>query len=88
METEVTYKCPYCGEPMKKWSVPPGSTWTCKVQYICFNDECSYFVRGWTWMLEKYNVKASYRHRFDPETGDKGPMPVWSYEALKDRIIE
>ncbi len=39
-------------------------------------------------MLEKYNVKASYRHRLDPDTGDKGPIPVWSYEALKDNIIE
>jgi len=88
MATEVVYKCPYCGEVMKKWRTPQGSTWACKVQYICFNDECSYFVRGWKWMLEKYNVKASYRHRLDPETGEKGPIPVWSYDALKNDIIE
>ena len=36
-------------------------------------------------MLQQYNVKASYRHRFDPETGEIGPLSVWSPEALKDR---
>ena len=35
-------------------------------------------------MWQKYSVKASYRHRFDPETGDTGPLSVWSSEALQE----
>jgi hypothetical protein len=39
-------------------------------------------------MESSYAVKASYRFRFDPFTGEKSPIAVWSPSALKDRIIE
>jgi hypothetical protein len=39
-------------------------------------------------MMEKYEVCCSYRHRYDPHTGEKGPLPVWSPTALKDGIID
>jgi len=80
--------CPYCGVKMKKWMPPAESTWGNYEQYICFNDECSYYVEGWTWMKEQYQQKVSYRHRYDPQTGETGPIPVWSVDALKDRIVE
>jgi len=80
-------KCPYCRVEMKKWRTPDDSTWHTGFQWVCFNDDCTYFVNGWDHMLKTQNVKASYRHRVDPETGAKGPLPCWSHDAHKDRII-
>ncbi|MFH1759560.1 MAG: ogr/Delta-like zinc finger family protein [bacterium] len=81
------YKCPHCGKRLIKWSIPPDSTWGVGFQYVCFNDECKYYVKGWQWMLEKFNVKSSYRHKYDPSSGETGPLPVWSKDAHKNNII-
>jgi hypothetical protein len=68
--------------------MPNEGGWDGTVQLVCFNDDCSYFKEGWDWMWEKYQVKTSYRFRQDPESGATAPLPVWSNDALKDRIIE
>ena len=38
--------------------------------------------------MKTMKANASYRHRYNPENGETGPVPVWSYEALKGDIIE
>lgn len=79
--------CSHCGEPMKKMSLPDEAGFDCDFLYVCFNDECSYFVKGWEWMKSHYEVRSSYRNRIDPLTGKENPLPVWSRDALKNRII-
>lgn len=79
--------CPHCNGTMEKWANPELTNWSGEFQYVCFNDECPYFIRGWEWMKEKFNVNASYRHRFNPDNGETGPLPVWSKTALRSGII-
>ncbi|MBI4831737.1 MAG: ogr/Delta-like zinc finger family protein [Candidatus Lindowbacteria bacterium] len=88
MNTEAAPACPHCGQQMKKWAVPAASSWDAEFHYVCFNDNCRYFVDGWAWMREKYQANASYRHCVDPASGCSRPLPVWSVTALKDAIID
>jgi hypothetical protein len=80
--------CPHCGAHLLKWMPPDNSSWGSHFQYACFNDECPYYVRGWEWMMKTYQVKASYRYRLDPQTGEEGPLAVWSPNAVRNMIVD
>jgi hypothetical protein len=73
---------------MARWENPQLGSWSGEYQFVCFNDDCPYFVRGWNWMQSQFNVNVSYRFRLEPETGENGPLPVWSREALRSGIIQ
>ena len=76
---------------MKKWVVPENpfvQTWDNEFMYICFNDACPYFVRGWDFMYEEGNRGMSYRLMYNPEKDRCMPVPVTSRGALKESIIE
>lgn len=79
--------CPHCGRTLAQWANPQMTNWSGEFQLVCFNDDCPYFVRGWAWMQERFNVTASYRYRLDPTTGERGPLPVWSPQALRSNIL-
>ncbi|MFP4445787.1 MAG: ogr/Delta-like zinc finger family protein [Desulfosudaceae bacterium] len=79
--------CPHCRQQMAKWRVPPGATWPDEFFYVCFNDQCPYFVQGWQVLWEQQQTHASYRCRLDPDSGKFVPLPVWSSQALKENII-
>ncbi len=80
-------KCPHCGSDLKKMEMPPEAGYEVEYFKVCFNDECPYFVRGWSWMMSQFRTNTSYRYFFNPKTGQTGPLPVWSKNAMKDRII-
>ncbi|MCK4775696.1 MAG: ogr/Delta-like zinc finger family protein [Candidatus Krumholzibacteria bacterium] len=86
--SEKLKNCPHCGAEMAKWASPDEMMWGEEVQLVCFNDECPYYVRGWEWMRDKYQQKASYRFRYNPRNGEQGPLPVWSPIAFRDWIVE
>ena len=88
MNDTAVPKCQHCNEEMKKWRTPENSTWETNFLWVCFNDECPYFIRGWDHMMKTQEVKASYRESVHPESGARSPLPCWSNDAHKDNIID
>jgi len=80
--------CPHCGSRLKKWLVPDGASWVEEFFFVCFNDECSYYQEGWSWMKEQYNQAASYRYMLNPTNGASSMIPVWSDAATREMIVE
>lgn len=83
-----SYDCPHCGARLLPWRSPDLTSWGGKVQYICFNDECPYFVRGWDRMHKETNQAMSYRLMYNPKNNCCTPIPVPSRNALKEGIVE
>jgi SAM-dependent methyltransferase len=86
-----TLRCPHCGEKMLKWAVPDNPfevTWDNDFMYICFNDACPYYVRGWDFMHREGNRGCSYRLMYNPEKDCCMPIPVPTPKALRESIIE
>jgi SAM-dependent methyltransferase len=86
-----TLRCPHCDEKLKKWAVPDspfGQTWNNEFMYICFSDECPYYLQGWSFMYKSGNRGVSYRFMFNPEKESCMTIPVPSRYALKAGIIE
>jgi len=57
-----------------------------ELRYVCFNDECGYYVRGWAFIEEHYKTKASYRHMLDPQSGQTMPLRVKTAVDFRDGI--
>ena len=87
MTIEPMTHCPYCNEPLVRWATPMESSWGGQIHLVCYNDDCRYFKDGWDHMWTNYEAKTSYRFKFDPFTGQKGPLPVWSAEAMRQWIV-
>lgn len=73
---------------MKRLETPPMTNWESPFLWVCFNDDCRYFINGWEWMMNKFQNHSSYRYKVDPITGEDGPLPVWSGDAMKSSIVE
>jgi SAM-dependent methyltransferase len=85
-----TLQCPYCCEKLWKWEVPqtPFTQWDVEFMFLCFNDHCPYFVRGWDFMYRQGNSGLSYRFAYNPDRDQCLSVPVPSLHALKEGIVE
>jgi len=86
-------KCPHCGSEMTIWEVPPfsfsdGLGWGTPYLFICFNDECSLYVKGWENMEENYSQCASYRCMNYPGTKQFECIPVFSPTGGTGQIMD
>ena len=88
-EIKDTLCCPHCGEKLRKWAVPQNAftEWPNDFFYVCMNDECPYFLRGWDAMAVQGN-RCSYRLCYDPLADCCQPIPVLSKKTLRDGLID
>ena len=86
--TKPDRSCTHCGSRLSKWLVPDGSSWSEEFFLACFNDDCSYYKDGWTWMEARYGQHASYRFALSPEAGGSFPIPVWSDSATREMLVD
>jgi SAM-dependent methyltransferase len=82
--------CPYCESPLRKWEVPnnPFIEWDVDFMYICFNDRCPYFQRGWNAMYRGGGRGFSHRFMYDASHDRCLSVPVPTAQALKDGIVD
>ncbi len=85
---EISKTCHHCESKLVKWTVPVESSWNEEYFYACFNDDCSYYLKGWEHMKEKFQQRTSYRFAISPDTGSSLMIPVWSASATRNLIEE
>ncbi len=86
-------RCPHCNTEMNIWEVPPfnfsdGLGWGAPYLFVCFNDECSVYVKGWENIQENYAHNASVRCMCYPGKKSFQYIPVFSPMGAKGQIID
>jgi hypothetical protein len=72
--------CPHCGGELAPLEIPE-AFFEHANDLACFNDDCPYFVRGFTWMEQQFGVRSSYRYRIDAQTGHASPLAAYAPRA-------
>ncbi|GAB0058831.1 hypothetical protein SIID45300_03188 [Candidatus Magnetaquicoccaceae bacterium FCR-1] len=86
--------CPHCGVAMKKWAAAghnfcgDGMGFVSDFMFVCFNDDCPMYVKGWNSLFERYGRVGSVRAFYNPDDGEEGVLPVAHKMALRGDILE
>lgn len=93
VKVDNTLTCPHCKIELKKCQAPTfnfgdGLGFGTDFFYVCFNDECMFYINGWKRMEETYGQRASYRYMRYPDMNEECAIPVMSPFALKGNILE
>lgn len=85
-------KCPHCEQKMSCCEAPPihigdGLGWGSDVLFICLNDFCPIFLKGWEKIEVTYGHHASYRYMELPDSTESNYMMVGNSDAFKASVI-
>lgn len=85
--------CPHCGKEMIIWEVPPfsfsdGLGWGEPYLFVCFNNDCPVYLKGWDDIMDNYAHKATVRCMCYPSTQQFEYMPVFSTIGGTGQIID
>lgn len=85
--------CPHCNTKMSCCHAPPfhvgdGLGWGSEYMFICLNDDCPLFVKGWKYIEENFSHTSSYRYMIIPGEKSGNTMMVGSKDAFKGSIVD
>ncbi|MBU0970204.1 MAG: zinc ribbon domain-containing protein [Proteobacteria bacterium] len=85
--------CPHCEQKMTLWEVPQisvsdGLGWGTPYLFICFNDDCPSYKKGWDHLQETMETPASYRCINEPGQKNFEYMPVFSPIGATGGILD
>lgn len=85
--------CPHCNETLSCCEAPPihigdGLGWGSDILFICLNDACSVFLKGWESIEKQYGHHSSYRYMELPDSKEKNYMMVGNADAFKACVID
>jgi len=85
--------CPHCQQQLSCCEAPPfhigdGLGWGSEVLFICLNDTCSLFLKGWDIIEQQYGHHSSYRYMELPGSTEGNCLMVGNADAFKGCIID
>ena len=85
--------CPHCETKLTLCHAPPihvgdGLGWGSEYLFVCLNDECSLFVRGWDYIENQYGHVGSYRYMRLPDSEESYNMMVAGRDAFTGSIVD
>lgn len=86
-------QCPHCEKDMTLWEIPPinfsdGLGWQTPYLFVCFNDECPSYKKGWEHLGDTVEMPASYRCYVEPGQTNFEYMPVFSPIGASGGVID
>ncbi len=75
--------CPHCKKLMEQMD-SRYLDWESPYLWVCFNNECGLFKKGWNHMMENYGQLVSYRFMIHPQNGEPGIVPAFSQQYLQE----
>lgn len=90
---EEEHACPHCSNQLSLCHSPPvhvgdGLGWGSEYLFICLNDECPLFVKGWEYIENQYGHVGSYRYMEIPNSKESYNMMVVGKEAFTGSVVD
>ena len=90
---EEKHYCPHCSGDLVLCHAPPvhvgdGLGWGSEYLFICLNDLCPLFIRGWDYIESQYGHVGSYRYMEMPNSKESYTMMVVSKDAFTGSIVD
>lgn len=90
---EEKHYCPHCSGDLSLCHAPPvhvgdGLGWGSEYLFICLNDTCPMFVKGWDYIANQYGHVGSYRYMELPNSKERYSMMVVTKDAFTGSIVD
>lgn len=85
--------CPHCKTKLLPCEAPQfhvgdGLGWGSDILFICLNDYCSLFLKGWEYIEKQYGHHSSYRYMELPDSTEANVMMIGNKDAFKGSVVD